>query len=193
MPYNENDDYFIYKIVECKNKKLGYLLKYINNIIVSGPNNRGDEYDANLIINNLWLGNHKVAYDIDFIREKNINYMINVTNDYDNKFNISKYMKIPIKDENACYQDILSLMIDGSDFINYAIKNNGNILVHCKRGHHRSASIVALYLMRYENMTLINAISIIKKIRPTSFRRMTCMLKTLIVYEDNRSIRSNIS
>jgi len=75
----------------------------------------------------------------------------------------------------------------GADAINKAVSENSIVLVHCKRGHHRSATIVAFYLMKYKNMSLVDAIFFIKKSRPTAFRKMTCMLETLIWFENNKS------
>ena len=54
------------------------------------------------------------------------------------------------------------------DFINDNIKN-GPVIVHCMAGMNRSATVIAGYLMKYKNMTLVQAIDLIKSKRPKAF------------------------
>lgn len=172
-----------FKKLVGKELKMAELIKQINSLIVEYPVNRAIEINADEILRNVWLGNALAAKDIDFIKNKKINYIINVTNDIPNQFQFINYTVIPMKDIDACHQDLLRLMQIGASVINQAILKNEPILVHCKRGHHRSASVLALYLMEYQNLSLFDSIKLIKNIRPTAFSRMSCMLKALILYE----------
>ena len=52
------------------------------------------------------------------------------------------------------------------DFMNNCFKNNGNMLVHCRHGQSRSATIIAAYLIKNNNMTPQNAIQFLQKKRP---------------------------
>ena len=176
-----------FKKLQEKEIKLGELCRNINNLIVNFPDLKGTEADADLIIDNIWLGNWKAAHDHNFFTNNNIEFVINATDTIPNKFPFINYSTFPIKDITACQQDMMEIIETGADIINKTVLENKPILVHCKRGHHRSASMVAFYLMKYHNMTLIEAVYVIKKYRPTAFRRMTCMLKTLIVYEHNKN------
>ena len=182
MPNNWN-----IKQLTGKQRTLGELLRKINNIIVSTPNiTQVNESNANLIINGLWLGNYQAAFNKEFINSKQIKNIINATDNIPTNFSSINYLVYPIKDIDACHNNLFNMLDNGADFIDKSLSTDENILVHCKRGHHRSASIVAYYLMKYKNMSLVDSIILIKAIRPTAFRRMTCFLQSLIIYEHER-------
>jgi len=164
------------KMIKKLNNQLTYLINEYTNL------NAIDE-DANLILNYVWLGNYHVAHDFNFVVSAKIKYIINATTNVSNKFNFVDYTNFIIEDEDACHENLLNMINYGADVINEAIKEKQSILVHCKKGHHRSATIIVFYLMKYKNMPLIDAVCLIKKIRPNAFKRMTCMLRTLIYYE----------
>lgn len=159
------------------------LTNEINKIIVHYTKARGTETDADMIIDNVWLGNFSVAHDIFFITDKKINCIVNATKNIPNCFNFIENFTFHMRDFEACHDDFIEIINKGADAIHYALNNNKIILVHCKRGHHRSAAILVFYLMKYRNMSLLDAILLIKRKRPTAFRRITCLLKTLINYE----------
>ena len=159
--------------------RYGETMRKLNEIIINCSLPKGTETNANQITNLVWLGNAKAAHDFNFIYRNKIHHIINLTPNIPNKFHFINYQTFPIKDYEACLVDLYKLMETAADLINTAVSENKAVLVHCKKGHHRSASIIALYLMKYHNMSLVDAVYYIKRIRPTSFRRMNCMLKTL--------------
>lgn len=181
------DNIWYFKTLTGKEKKLGQINKQINYIITTYYNNKNETW-ADLLFDSVWLGNIYAAHDLNFLKDKKIKYVINATYDVPNKYSFINYTTFPISDIEACYKNYINIMDKGADIINRAISENEPILVHCKRGHHRSAAIVAFYLMKYQNMSLVDAILLIKSSRPTSFRRMSCMLKTLICYEYEKSV-----
>ena len=63
------------------------------------------------------------------------------------------------------------------------LQKGEHILVHCKRGHHRSAAIVVAYLIRYMKGDYIKSIEYIHKLRPYALRKETCMGKHLFKYQ----------
>lgn len=144
------------------------------------------EYDVNEVIPNLWLGNLKSAYNHSFLVKYNIKYIITITDQFDEKFRYNdssiNYLNIPLKDTDICSVDMISLFEKTSKFINYALKNNKGVLVHCKNGHHRSATIVAAYLIKYSNTDYQLVISYIKKLRPCAFRNQKCITEWLQKY-----------
>ena len=186
MQNNQIDNSWMHKQLYGDELILGNLYRQINKLICDFSSLKGSEADANLIFGSVWLGNMKVAHDYNFVTSKRIGYIINVTDDVYNKFPFIDYTQFPIKDVEACYQNLFNMIDNGADLINKAVKENKPILIHCKRGHHRSASIITFYLMKYQNMSLVDAIHLIKKKRPTAFRRFTCMLNNLILYEYQR-------
>jgi protein-tyrosine phosphatase len=144
------------------------------------------ENDVDLIIPNLWLGNKKAALDENFIKNNNIKHIVNVTDGINCPFTDITYYHIPIKDKKMCdieSKDTMIKYIDTSmDFILNGLKKNEGVLVHCRKGHHRSANIVVIFLMKYLKIGYLPAIIYINNIRPYSLRRKTCINKWLLHY-----------
>jgi hypothetical protein len=191
-----NDNCYIwdFKVLDNNDEiKIGNICKNVNDLIVCITGKKGTEDDANLIIDGVWLGNYDAAKNIKFVIENNIKYIINATYQSLIPFSFVDYKLLPMSDSDICEENFLSKIREGAAFINKAMLDNIPILVHCKRGHHRSASIVAYYLMVYKNMSLIDALTLIKNKRPTAFRRMACTLKTLIICEHNSCYQKKLS
>lgn len=148
------------------------------NCILTQTDYKKSEPQVTKILPNLWLGDQQSAITGTFIHDAKIKYIINITPDTSKiKFAGIKYYKISIQDKNIRDSDqIMDMLIEMARIINNALINNQAVLVHCKRGHHRSAALVAFYLMKYHNINLPNAICLIKSKRPRSFRKMTNIL-----------------
>ena len=73
------------------------------------------------------------------------------------------YKRIGIFDNKG--EDVTSHLEVASSFIEHS-KHHGNILVHCIRGVSRSASFVIGYLMKYNEMTLDEALTHVQSRRP---------------------------
>jgi protein tyrosine/serine phosphatase len=109
--------------------------------------------DADEIIPNLWLGNHRSALNIEFLKKNNINLIINCTQNKsfineDQEMDIETY-RIPVNDSllekdfllmQKYFQIIIPLLLR-----KYTIEKK-NILVHCHMGKQRSAIVVAALL-----------------------------------------------
>jgi protein-tyrosine phosphatase len=138
------------------------------------------EKNANKITHGLWLGNKFAAKDKQFLEDNNIKYIINVSDHIDNYFQNNfnyKYLRVPINNKDSdiiILKEYLDVILD---FINEAIVNNNNILIHCKKGHRRSAIIVAYYLMKKYNCSFEMA-----KIKIQSKRNNT--LKEPLILKD---------
>jgi len=140
-----------------------------------------NENNADEIIKNLWLGNYIVANDIKFINEKNIKYIINMTPDIDNTIANIVYMKIPVIDDKVCLVDMNNIFDETTRFILDGIENGG-VLVHCMYGHHRSASIIAGFLIRFLDVNVDESINYIQSKRHCALVRESCMVKALREY-----------
>lgn len=135
-----------------------------------------NENNADIIIKNLWLGNYKAALDIKFLTDHNIKYIVNVTDDIPCMFSHIQYVHIPIKDKNICFDKSMIKIIDNTlKFIHQGLCKNVGVLVHCKKGHHRSAGIIMAFLMKYLSMSYLHSMLYINSIRPKALRRNTCM------------------
>jgi len=69
--------------------------------------------------------------------------------------------------------------------INLAILEDKKVLVHCRAGMQRSAAVVAMYLMKYYEMSVEEAIEYIKSIRDVAFDPIPKFIYTLRLFEAN--------
>lgn len=133
------------------------------------------EHDADLILPNLWLGNYKVAVDRNFLEKYNIQYIVNVTTEIPSVFPGLNYFNLRV-DRKFCGAK-MNMMIDQAvDFIQMGLNRNCGVLVHCRKGHHRSASIVLAYLIKYKATSFEDGLKYIRYLRPTTFKRSACMV-----------------
>jgi protein-tyrosine phosphatase len=110
----------------------------------------------NKIIDGLYLGDYNIACSKSFIVNKNINLVINCSNDlifpkfYKNIDPIDfQYFRIPLDDSyNQTDQDIMYASLQKACPIIYKyLKNNKNVYIHCYAGMQRSATVVLCYLI----------------------------------------------
>lgn len=143
------------------------------------------ENDADEVVPGLFLGNYKSSYDKEFLNKNNIRYIIRVLPefDYGKMYHGITYLHLPIKDGKMCSLNLNKMFDYTSDFIAKKLLNKeGGILVHCKRGHHRSAAIVAAFFIKHMHIDYKIAITYINNLRPCALRRDTCMVKGLFKY-----------
>lgn len=114
------------------------------------------------IVFGLWVGNKKDAFDLNFLKSRNINIIINVTTEVpfieeDEKINIEK-IRIPVSDNFKDGEDYLKWNNELfnhfeqlSTFIEKKLSKQKNILVHCNQGKYRSTAVILSYLMKKLN------------------------------------------
>lgn len=133
------------------------------------------------IIPRLYLGNYKAALDKQFIKENNINVIINCTPDYPFIYDtvtqtelelLPKFesMRIPVKDSQL-EKDFLLMefyMKVALPFLVQKYKSHDKILIHCHAGKQRSCILVAALLKVLLDTNVIEISSIPKSINPKS-------------------------
>ena len=147
------------------------------------------EDNCNKITENIWLGNKDAALDYNFLKKNNIKRIINVTPNipFSNFKNI-KYLRIPI--ETFKYTNTENkfnhIITDCNTFNKYNILvyhfikeaqlKNYNVLIHCRKGHTRSAIVLLYYLFTttYNNKNII--IKDIQNKRNNTFKNYTYIL-----------------
>ncbi len=118
----------------------------------------------------LFLGGKNEAKSKEVLKEMKIKYILNCTPsrsvdpeagcpNFFEKEKSFKYCRIPIFDNRG--EDITSHLETTFRFIEEG-KHYGGVLVHCLKGVSRSASFVAGYLMRNNEMTVDEAIQYIQ-------------------------------
>jgi len=128
--------------------------------------------NANMIIDNLWLGNAAAALDPDFLREKNIKTVFNCTKTHPFHPSVRRQYRVPV-DDSLQDEDIRNLELWSFEIVTKMIneyKMGNPMLVHCAAGIQRSASSVAMFLMAVYKMSPEDAIQFIKQRRPVAFR-----------------------
>ncbi len=121
------------------------------------------------ISSQLYLGNIESSKDIHFLKNNNINAIVNCTEDepfheYFNDENKFK-LRIDIKDsrDTENLQLFYTKIHNSVLFIEDQIHNkNNNVLVHCYWGFMRSATIIACYLIKRYNFQPNEAIQFIQ-------------------------------
>lgn len=119
------------------------------------------------VTNNIYLGNYKSSY-IDIIEKEGFEVVINCTPYMPFYSQKTKNYRINVNDDGSLdanikmtrYLDIILPIIRKYD------TDNKKILIHCRGGVQRSATLVVSYLMKYENMSMVDAIYYVKKRRP---------------------------
>ena len=162
-------------------------IEYFNN---SSCGNIKD--NQNLIIKNLWVGNYKSALDETFLKRNNIKLIINLSKNLEfTSINNIQKLRIPINDDLSTESNIG--MVDNFqksyDLINKYLQNNLGVLIHCRAGAQRSATLAALFLMKRYNINSANAIVKVKSKRPIAFF-IRPNFQSVLDYFDNKILKN---
>ncbi len=132
----------------------------------------------------LFLGDQIAASDKNILIKNKIQVILRVmpNPDHNQMYRGIKYIVIPIKDKETCEVDMNKLFDKTYIYICNALKNKQNILVHCKRGHHRSAAVVGAFLIKFFKIDYKIVTQYINNIRPCALRKDKCMVKSLAKY-----------
>ncbi len=121
-------------------------------------------------------GNQSAASNLDELREHGITHIVNCTNGYGEIPNYHEgklhYYRFPISD----FTQHVKMNDDGTSlhkfvdplfsFVDSAINNGKNVMVHCLAGAHRAGTTSCAVLIHYEKMDVNTAIATAKSRRP---------------------------
>uniref|UniRef100_A0A915PKE6 Uncharacterized protein n=1 Tax=Setaria digitata TaxID=48799 RepID=A0A915PKE6_9BILA len=115
----------------------------------------------------VYLGSQDVAHDYDILKAHNITHVINCATGVKNIFlGAIKYLTFDVLD--LPWTNLEQHFDKCHEFMWDAVESGGNVLVHCNAGVSRSATIVLSYIMRYNKMTLREALEHVNAIRKVS-------------------------
>lgn len=122
------------------------------------------------IIPGLWIGDREIALNTKWLKQNKITVLINCTKsipfpDSDNGLN--HVLRVSVNDnlEPDEIEKMKKYLDPVSDKIAEWLPNH-NILVHCYAGRQRSSSVILSYLIRYGELTLDNAIELLRSKKP---------------------------
>tara|TARA_B100000767_G_scaffold258044_1_gene266412 strand:+ start:440 stop:901 length:462 start_codon:yes stop_codon:yes gene_type:complete len=140
-------------------KFLSYIFNYLN---------ISKQYDE--IIPYIFIGDFQSSLNIDFLKEKNIQLIINCSKNcnFINNYKCKK-IRIPVDDNKFLKNYDLLKYIGCLNIIDDFRTKQKNILIHCAVGSQRSANILLLYLIKKYNLEYHIAFNIIRSIRPICF------------------------
>lgn len=123
---------------------------------------------VNEIIDNLYLSNRAIAGNPEHLEFNKITHVLTTALEIDFSKLYSnlkiKYKKIPADDYDSFNYKIY--FDEMSDFINESLLDQGKILVHCAVGASRSPTAIIAYLIKYKDMSMEDALILVKKKRP---------------------------
>ncbi|EAU82612.2 hypothetical protein CC1G_07894 [Coprinopsis cinerea okayama7 len=103
----------------------------------------------------IYLGNLAAARDVERRNQLGITRVLSVCPDYPSEGG-DHHEVIDVEDDE--YQDILVHLPGACAFIQRAVDRREKVLVHCKMGISRSATVVAAYLMKSQGMDASTAL-----------------------------------
>jgi len=121
---------------------------------------------SEVIANSVYLGGYQVAGDLECLQRNRITHIVNMAADVcDSSFpEHFSYLTYYLKDTNS--EDISPLFYRTLDWMQSAVASGGRVLVHCREGVSRSATMAIAYLMWRQGLPFEAAHEKLRKARP---------------------------
>lgn len=124
-----------------------------------------------------WLINNKLAgsgmptsfAELDWVIKQGVRSIITMTEEPlpESWIKNVQYLHVPTEDLSAPDMEKIDLAVD---FIQERIKNGEPTMVHCAAGIGRTGTILACYLIKYQNLPVKTAIDKVRQERPGSIQ-----------------------
>lgn len=133
------------------------------------------------IINNLYLCSWDEAKQL--VPTFSVVLVVNCTKDLETLG--VKTIRIPVDDHGEIDDTIaMNNHIDNAiEFINATLQQGITVVVHCRAGRQRSATVIAAYLIRYHGYSLENVIEFMKSKKREVFFPQVNFMETLKLIE----------
>ncbi|XP_063378203.1 protein phosphatase Slingshot [Cydia fagiglandana] len=113
------------------------------------------------IFDHVYLGSEWNASNLEELQRNGVRHILNVTREIDNFFpGVFDYLNIRVYDDEKT--DLLKHWDNTFKYINKARNEGSKVLVHCKMGISRSASVVIAYAMKAYNWNFDKALKHVK-------------------------------
>eukprot|EP00656_Telonema_subtile_P020966 TRINITY_DN22012_c0_g1_i1.p1 TRINITY_DN22012_c0_g1~~TRINITY_DN22012_c0_g1_i1.p1 ORF type:complete len:324 (+),score=59.68 TRINITY_DN22012_c0_g1_i1:80-1051(+) len=135
---------------------------------------------ADEIWEGIYLGSMEAAADSKALRQAEVSSVIDISRRENPRFKQQvEYLELNIRDHPE--EDIRALFDEALRFIRYGLRQ-GSVLIHCKFGRSRSATLVIAYLMKYERLSYREALTLCVSRRNT-VRPNSGFITQLLDYE----------
>jgi len=119
---------------------------------------------ADEILPNLYLGSYPSIMQYEKLEARGIKNIVSIMNfvqipPFDDRSQDFNYLFVKLEDIH--YVNISEVFDMAHYFIDNALKKNESVLVHCRAGVSRSATIVISYIMRTRNLTYKQALQLV--------------------------------
>ena len=151
-----------------------------------------NDFSADNIIDNIYIGNVYDAHNIDKLNDLNIKNIISAVTGFDNIYDESfNHLSLNLIDNES--QDIIHYFEITNHYIDNIIsknissaseKNKNKVLIHCICGVSRSVTILLAYIIKKYNYTPQYALKIVQKKRAISKPNENFMRQLRIYYEN---------
>ena len=125
---------------------------------------RTDGRAAEIVSRKLFLSDVVIAEKKWYLRKVGVTHVVNASQEADAFPHEYKYLHIDIADNEDA--DMARYFVKCNAFIADAIAEGGVVLVHCRAGISRSATLVIAFLCGRRNMTLKDAVCWVRERRP---------------------------
>ncbi|KAK0411874.1 hypothetical protein QR680_005892 [Steinernema hermaphroditum] len=114
----------------------------------------------------LFVGSQDVAHDFELLCSTGITHILNCASAVRNSFAPKlRYFNVNVLDEPS--MNIRKYFPDALAFMRKAIdEDGGKVFVHCNAGISRSTTFVIAYLMKFEELSLAEALDRVRRERP---------------------------
>jgi len=115
------------------------------------------------ILPHLYLGSYDDAINENHLKAKRITHILSLIGKQ-SSVDFVQHKHSPMHDYGI--SDLKEVLTKVSKFMKLGQEDGNNVLVHCKCGQNRSATVVIAYLMLNTKRTLYRAHKMVKKLRP---------------------------
>ncbi len=126
--------------------------------------------DNQILTNQLWIGDAIDAVNAPWLRARSITAIVSLGETPTSYLTLPgiRYHRIVLEDE--AHASILVYLDEATSFIHNQLTQYvyppGRVLVHCRAGISRSASVCIAYMIRYYNMSYVDARACVAAARP---------------------------
>ncbi|CAD8111752.1 unnamed protein product [Paramecium sonneborni] len=124
-----------------------------------------EDSSPNLVIPNLYIGCLGTVLNKKKLLETQITHILSVCEMPIFPYQVEDFKSLLININDSVDQEIKSKFEIANDFIHSAIQKKQNVLIHCFAGKSRSASFVIAYLIKFLQMTPLQALKLLQSKR----------------------------